>query len=191
MLKCHVCLQDTKTQDMFSWKTLQLCKTCLLKPVLRHDLLEDMSLCLRLCLHCCYFLLFILLKTCLLPRHVLNMSPRHHFYSVCMHGLFSPMARHRVLGRNWHDRGSPWRRGWSKNHVNKCIFFWKRYFKCWKCWFGFVLLHFKVRIVNFGKVLRKLVKIYVKYFVFNKETENNNVSMFSQKTSLSTTYIVY
>ena len=74
-------LQDTNSQVMFLCKTLWFCKIRLLKPVMRHVWPEDLSLCLRLCLHWVYFLLFLLLKTRQLPRHVLYMTPRHHFYS--------------------------------------------------------------------------------------------------------------
>ena len=66
---------------MFLCKILWFCKTRLLKPFLRHVWSEDVSLCLRFCLKWFYFLLFLLLKTHLLPRHVLYMMPRHHFYS--------------------------------------------------------------------------------------------------------------
>ena len=78
----NVSMQDTHTQIMSSCKTLQFRKTCLLSLVGRHDLLKDMSSCLKMHFYCFYFLCFILLKTCLFPRHVLNMAPRHDFYSV-------------------------------------------------------------------------------------------------------------
>ena len=67
---------------MSSCKTLHFRKTCLLSLVGRHDLLKDMSSCLKMHFYCFYFLCFILLKTCLFPRHVSNMAPRHDFYSV-------------------------------------------------------------------------------------------------------------
>ena len=82
MFKGNVSMQDTYTQIMSSCKTLQFCKTCLLSLVGRHDLLKDMSSCLKMHFYCFCFLCFILLKTCLFPRHVLNMAPRHNFYSV-------------------------------------------------------------------------------------------------------------
>ena len=75
-------MQDTHTQIMSSCKTLQFRKTCLLSLVGSHDLLKDMSSCLKMHFYYFYFLCFILLKTCLFPRHVLNMAPRHDFYSV-------------------------------------------------------------------------------------------------------------
>ena len=81
MFKGNVFMQDTHTQIMSSCKTLQFRKTCLLSLVGRHDLLKDMSSCLKMPFYCFYFLCFILLKTCLFPRHVLNMAPRHDFYS--------------------------------------------------------------------------------------------------------------
>ena len=80
--KGNVSMQDTHTQIMSSCKTLQFRKTCLLSLVGRHDLLKDMSSCLKMHFYCFYFLCFILLKTCLFPRHVLNRAPRHDFYSV-------------------------------------------------------------------------------------------------------------
>ena len=82
MFKDNVSMQDTHTQIMSSCKTLQFRKTCLLSLVGRHDLLKDMSSCLKMHFYCFYFLCFILLKTCLFPRHVFNMAPRHDFYSV-------------------------------------------------------------------------------------------------------------
>ena len=82
MFKGNVSMQDTHTQIMSSCKTLQFRKTCLLSLVGRHDLLKDMSSCLKMNFYCFYFLCFILLKTCLFPRHVLNMAPRHDSYSV-------------------------------------------------------------------------------------------------------------
>ena len=82
MFKGNVSMQDTHTQIMSSCKTLQFRKTCLLSLVGRHDLLKDMSSCLKMHFYCFYFLCFILLKACLFPRHVLNMAPRHDFYSV-------------------------------------------------------------------------------------------------------------
>ena len=84
MFKGNVSIQDTDTQIMSSCKTLQFRKTCLLSLVGRHDLLKDMSSCLKMHFYCFYFLFFILLKTCLFPRHVLNIAPRHDFYSVQM-----------------------------------------------------------------------------------------------------------
>ena len=92
MFKGNVSMQDTHTQIMSSCKTLQFRKTCLLSLVGRHDLLKDMSSYLKMHFYCFYFLCFILLKTCLFPRHVLNMAPRHDFYSVlysCMKYLLS------------------------------------------------------------------------------------------------------
>ena len=71
MFKGNVSMQDTHTQIMSSCKTLQFRKTCLLSLVGRHDLLKDMSSCLKMHFYCFYFLCFILLKTCLFPRHVL------------------------------------------------------------------------------------------------------------------------
>ena len=82
MFKGNVSMQVTHTQIMSSCKTLQFRKTCLLSLVGRHDLLKDMSSCLKMHFYCFYFLCFILLKTCLFPRHVLNMAPRHDFYSA-------------------------------------------------------------------------------------------------------------
>ena len=82
MFKGNVSMQDTHTQIMSPCKTLQFRKTCLLSLVGRHDLLKDMSSCLKMHFYCFFFLCFILLKTCLFPRHVLNMAPRHDFYSV-------------------------------------------------------------------------------------------------------------
>ena len=84
MFKGNVSMQDTHTQIMSSCKTLQFRKTCLLSLVGRHDLLKDMSSCLKIHFYCFYFLCFILLKTCLFPRHVLNMAPRHDFYSAML-----------------------------------------------------------------------------------------------------------
>ena len=84
MFKGNVSMQDTHTQIMSSCKTLQFRKTCLLSLVGRHDLVKDMSSCLKMHFYCFYFLCFILLKTCLFPRHVLNMAPRHDFYSVSL-----------------------------------------------------------------------------------------------------------
>ena len=81
MFKGNVSMQDTHTQIMSSCKTLQFRKTCLLSLVGRHDLLKDMSSWLKMHFYCFYFLCFILLKTCLFPRHVFNMAPRHDFYS--------------------------------------------------------------------------------------------------------------
>ena len=74
MFKGNVSMQDTHTQIMSSCKTLQFRKTCLLSLVGRHDLLKDMSSCLKIHFYCFYFLCFILLKTCLFPRHVLNLT---------------------------------------------------------------------------------------------------------------------
>ena len=82
MFKGNVSMQDTHTQIMSSCKTLQFRKTCLLSLVGRHDLLKDMSSCLKMHFYYFYFLCFILLKTCLFPRRVLNTAPRHDFYSV-------------------------------------------------------------------------------------------------------------
>ena len=82
MFKGNVSVQDTHTEIMSSCKTFQFRKTCLLSLVGRHDLLKNMSSCLKMHFYCFYFLCFILLKTCLFPRHVLNMAPRHDFYSV-------------------------------------------------------------------------------------------------------------
>ena len=81
LFKSNVSMQDTHTQIMSSCKTLQFRKTCLLSLVGRYDLLKDMSSCLKMQFYCFYFLCFILLKTCLFPRHVLNMAPRHDFYN--------------------------------------------------------------------------------------------------------------
>ena len=78
MFKGNVSMEETHTQIMSSCKILQ----CLLSLVGRHDLLKDMSSCLKMHFYCFYFLCFILLKTRLFPRHVLNMAPRHDFYSV-------------------------------------------------------------------------------------------------------------
>ena len=66
----HVFMQDTSVP----YRRVSL--------VGRHDLLKDMSSCLKMHFYCFYFLCFILLKTRLFPRHVLNMAPRHDFYSV-------------------------------------------------------------------------------------------------------------
>ena len=87
MFKGNVSMQDTHTQIMSSCKTLQFRKTCLLSLVGRHDLLKDMSSCLKMHFYCFYFLCFILLKTCLFPRHVFNMAPRHDFYSVGLYDI--------------------------------------------------------------------------------------------------------
>ncbi len=93
-------------------KTLPFCKTRLLSPVGRHVfkktqvmssvLQKDMTCvllqtclqtgdrmtCLRRCLNRFHFLLFLLLKTCLLPRHVLHLTPRHNFYSEVTTDLY-------------------------------------------------------------------------------------------------------
>ena len=82
MFKGNVSMQDSHTQIMSSCKTLQFRKTYLLSLVGRHDLLKDMSSCLKMHFYCFYFLCFILLKTWLFPRHVLNMASRQDFYSV-------------------------------------------------------------------------------------------------------------
>ena len=82
MFKGNASMQDTRTQIMSSCKTLQFRKTCLLSLVGRHDLMKDMSSCLKMHFYSFYLHCFILLKTCLFPRHVLNMAPRHDFHSV-------------------------------------------------------------------------------------------------------------
>ena len=76
VFKYYVFLQDKNSQVIFLCRTLWFCKTHLLKPFLRHVLPEDVSLCLRFVFSSSTFFLF------LLPRHVLCMTLRHHFYIV-------------------------------------------------------------------------------------------------------------
>ena len=86
MFKGNVSMQDTHTQIMSSCKTLQFRKTCLLSLVGRHDLLKDMSSCLKMPFYCFCFLCFTLLKTCLFPRHVLNIGIKTRFLQCTIGG---------------------------------------------------------------------------------------------------------
>ena len=78
MFKGNVSMQDTHTQIMSSCKTLQFGKTCLMSLVGRHDLLKDMSLCLKM--H--FFASIFFVSYCWRHVYFQDMSQIWHQYTI-------------------------------------------------------------------------------------------------------------
>ena len=91
MFKGNVSMQDTHTQIMSSCKTLYFRKTCLLSLVGRHDLLKDMSSCLKNAFLLLLFSLFHIVEDMSISKTCLKYGTKTRFLQCTLQCMWNPI----------------------------------------------------------------------------------------------------